>query len=98
MIAVVDINGHRLYNSPSYQKILGYSPEELQETSAHEQIHPEDLALVHDAAKEAQQAGFGRRMENGRPTKDATWRYLKRTAVPTRHKIGLIENLFTVIG
>src|SRR6266850_5344275 len=32
MIAVVASDGHRLYNSPSYQKILGYSPEELQNT------------------------------------------------------------------
>ena len=34
MIAVVDVNGRRLYNSPSYHKTLGYSPEELQDTSA----------------------------------------------------------------
>ena len=29
MIALVDGDGRRLYNSPAYQKILGYSPEEL---------------------------------------------------------------------
>src|SRR3984957_3266722 len=29
MIAVVDMEGRRLYNSLAYQKILGYSPEEL---------------------------------------------------------------------
>ena len=88
MIAVVDINGHRLYNSPSYQKILGYSPEELQETSAHEQIHPEDLALVHDAAKEAQQTGFGRRIEYRMRHKDGTWRYLESTASAIRDDNG----------
>ena len=30
MIAVVDMEGKRLFNSLSYKKVLGYSPEELQ--------------------------------------------------------------------
>src|SRR5271163_1479709 len=42
MIALVDMKGRRLYNSPAYKKILGYSPAELGETSSFEQIHPED--------------------------------------------------------
>ena|ERR1035437_2111200 len=29
MIAVIDYAGNRLYNSPAYQKVLGYSSEEL---------------------------------------------------------------------
>src|SRR6185437_5798743 len=33
MIAVVDWEGRRLYNSPAYQKILGYSAEELNTSS-----------------------------------------------------------------
>ena len=39
MIAVVDGTGNRLYNSPAYQKVLGYSSEELKLTSSVEQIH-----------------------------------------------------------
>ena len=50
MIALVDVKGRRLYNSPSYKRILGYSPEELGETSAFDQIHPEDRMRVHEAA------------------------------------------------
>jgi len=38
MIAVIDGAGNRLYNSPSYQKVLGYSPGELQLTSSVDQI------------------------------------------------------------
>lgn len=34
MIAVVDENGRRIYNSPSYERILGYSIDELQKTDA----------------------------------------------------------------
>src|SRR5438445_13431318 len=33
MIAVIDRNGHRIYNSPAYQTILGYSQDELNTTS-----------------------------------------------------------------
>ena len=47
MIAVVDVDGKRLYNSPSYQTLLGYSNEELQQTSGYTpQIHPDDQKLV----------------------------------------------------
>ena len=42
MIAVVTVDGERLYNSPSYEKLLGYTPEDLEKTSAYEQIHPDD--------------------------------------------------------
>src|SRR6202142_3672454 len=41
MIALVDGEGRRLYNSPAYQKVLGYSPEELKNTSSIEQVHPD---------------------------------------------------------
>src|SRR5271154_1205971 len=36
MIALVDVKGRRLYNSPAYEKVLGYSREELEKTSAFE--------------------------------------------------------------
>ena len=44
MIAVVDGTGQRIYNSPAYQHVLGYSAEELKTTSSIEQIHPDDRA------------------------------------------------------
>jgi PAS domain S-box-containing protein len=34
MIALVDVKGRRLYNSPAYKRVLGYSPSELSETSS----------------------------------------------------------------
>ena len=40
MIALVDSSGHRIYNSPSYGKTLGYTKEELRDTPPLEQIHP----------------------------------------------------------
>jgi PAS domain-containing protein len=59
MIAVVDKNGHRLYNSPAYLKILGYSADELIATSPLEQIHPDDRGRVLGAAEKASLTGGG---------------------------------------
>ncbi len=57
MIAVVGVGGERLYNSPSYEKILGYTPDEIEGTTGLEQIHPDDREKVQKAAAEARRAG-----------------------------------------
>ena len=80
MIALVDANGKRLYNSPAYSKILGYTPEELQDTSASEQVHPEDQARVQEAAKQTQLGGVGRRIEYRMRHKNGSWLILESTA------------------
>jgi len=80
MIALVDIKGHRLYNSPSYKRILGYSPAELSETSSFEQIHPEDRLRVLEAAREARESGVGQRLEYLIKHKDGSWRVLESLA------------------
>jgi PAS domain S-box-containing protein len=62
MIALVDGDGHRLYNSPAYSKVLGYSVEELNATPPAEQIHPDDRARVLEAAEKARRTGRGERL------------------------------------
>jgi PAS domain S-box-containing protein len=74
MIAVVDCAGNRLYNSPAYHKVLGYSSEELKLTSSVEQIHPEDQQRVLDGAEKARLTGQGERLEYRMRHKDRTWR------------------------
>ena len=94
MIAVVDARGNRLYNSPAYQKILGYSPEELAATSSLEQVHPEDRARVAEAAQKAYLSGSGDRLEYRIRHKDGSWRVLESTASaipgPDGHMEGLV--------
>jgi len=62
LVAVLDLDGRRLYNSPSYQGILG-NPDKLRGSSSFEQIHPEDRAWVQQAFQETVRTGVGRRME-----------------------------------
>ena len=80
MIALVDVKGRRLYNSPAYKRILGYSPAELSETSAFEQIHPDDRFRVLEAAREARESGVGRQLEYRIKHKDGSWRVLESVA------------------
>lgn len=80
MIAVVDMEGRRIYNSLAYQKVLGYSAEELKKSSGFEQIHPDDRARVQEAAAEARRTGLGKTLEYRIRHKDGTWRVLESTS------------------
>jgi diguanylate cyclase (GGDEF)-like protein/PAS domain S-box-containing protein len=96
MIALVDVKGRRLYNSPAYKRILGYSSEELGETSAFEQIHPEDRFKVLDAAREARETGIGRRLEYRIKHKDGSWRVFESVASVVRNQSGEVAKLVIV--
>jgi PAS domain S-box-containing protein len=96
MIAVVDGSGKRLYNSPSYQRLLGYSPEELKQTTGFEQIHPDDQQKVIEAAAEAKRSGVGRSVEYRIRHKDGRWMSLESTASVVRSRGREVEKLVIV--
>ena len=96
MIALVDVKGRRLYNSPAYEKLLGYTPAELGATSAFEQIHPEDRFKVLEAAREARKTGIGRRLEYRIKHKDGSWRVLESLASAIRNAKGEVAKLVIV--
>src|SRR5205085_11968188 len=96
LIAVVDMQGNRIYNSLSYEKVLGYSAEELRSSSSFEQIHPEDRERVKQAAQEARVTGVGSPMEYRIRHKDGTCRTLESTASVIRNSKGEAEKLVIV--
>jgi diguanylate cyclase (GGDEF)-like protein/PAS domain S-box-containing protein len=96
MIALVDVKGRRLYNSPAYEKVLGYSPEELEKTSAFEQIHPEDRYKVLEASREARNTGEGKKLEYRIRHKNGEWRVLESAASTIRDQHGEVEKLVIV--
>jgi diguanylate cyclase (GGDEF)-like protein/PAS domain S-box-containing protein len=96
MIAVVDPQGRRLYNSPAYEKILGYSAEELAATSAIEQVHPDDRARVLEAAQKAHLTGRGDRLEYRIRHRDGSWRVLESTSSAIPGLNGKTEGLVIV--
>jgi two-component system, cell cycle sensor histidine kinase and response regulator CckA len=96
MIAVVDMQGKRIYNSLSYQKVLGYSHEELQASSAFEQIHPEDRERVEKAAEEARLLGIGKTLEYRFRHKKGNWLVIESTSSVIRNAKGQPEKLVIV--
>ena len=96
MIALVDVKGHRLYNSPAYKRILGYSAAELGGDSSFEQIHPEDRFKVLEAAREARSTGVGKKLEYRIRHKDGTWRVLESIAGTIRDEKGEVAKLVIV--
>ena len=108
MIALVDMKGRRLYNSPAYKRALGYSAAELGETSSFEQIHPDDRFKVLEAAREARSSGIGRKLDYRIRHKDGTWQIatlVKESAIGAQQSAtacqdlsGLALDLQTMVG
>jgi PAS domain S-box-containing protein len=96
MIAVVDMEGRRIYNSLAYQRVLGYSADELKKSSGFEQIHPDDRAKVQEAAAEARRSGEGKTLEYRIRHKDGSWRVLESTSSAILSKKGEPERLVIV--
>jgi two-component system cell cycle sensor histidine kinase/response regulator CckA len=96
MIAVVGTDGRRIYNSLSYQKVLGYSSEELQKSSSLEQVHPDDRDRVMKAAAEARRTGIGQTISYRILHKDGTWLVFESTASVIFDATGVPEKLVIV--
>jgi len=96
MIAVVGTDGQRIFNSDAYQKILGYSAEELKNSSPMDQIHPEDRERVKAAAEEAQRTGIGKNLEYRIRHKNGTWLLLESTSSVIGDSAGVPEKLVIV--
>ena len=96
MIAVINREGRRIYNSPAYQKILGYTPEELAASSSIEQVHPDDRARLIEASEKACLTGRGERLEYRIRHKDGSWRVFESTSNTISGKTGDAEGLVIV--
>lgn len=76
LIAVLDLEGKRLYNSPSYKDLLG-DPQSLRGTDSFEEIHPEDRDRVRHIFQETVTTGIGQRAEYRFLLKDGSFRYVE---------------------
>ncbi len=62
LVAVLDLNGKRLYNSPSYKNLLG-DPKQLIGTNSFEDVHPDDRPLLEKVFRDTFSTGVGQRAE-----------------------------------
>ncbi len=88
MVAVIDRDGNRIYNSPSYSAVLGDLPASNGTNSFIEEIHPEDRGTVERILKETVATGTGQRAEFRFIRKDGSVRSVESQGSVIREKTG----------
>ncbi len=95
LVALLDLEGRRLYNSPSYQSILG-NPDKLRGSSSFDEIHPEDKELVKRVFDETVRTGIGKRLEYRLIDQDGNTRYVESQGSVIRDMEGHISQVLVV--
>jgi len=95
LISVVDLEGRRVYTSPSYKHLLG-DPAKLFGTDWFREIHPEDRERVRRVFHKTIATGLGQRTEFRFLLKDGAVRYIESQASVMRDKFGRVTNAIVV--
>ena len=95
LVAVLDLNGHRLYNSPSYQSLLG-DPGKLRGSSSFEEIHPEDKPWVRRAFEETVRTGVGQRLNYRLVDQNGRTRHIESQGSVIRDAQGRVAQVLVV--
>ncbi|MGB9067619.1 MAG: ATP-binding protein [Candidatus Acidiferrales bacterium] len=96
MIAVVDPDGRRLYNSPAYARILGFMDDELAGTSFYDHVHPDDVYTAQQAVKQATAANPGGTVQYRMRHKDGSWHTIESGASAILNQQGKVEKFVVV--
>ena len=95
LVAVLDPNGRRLYNSPSYEGILG-DTDKLRGSSSFDQVHPEDRMRVREAFQETVRTGVGQRLEYRMVGLDGQARHIESQGSVIRDAQGRVSQVVVV--
>ncbi len=95
MIAVLDLEGKRMYNSPSYKFILG-DPHSLQGTDSFQEIHPGDREKIRQIFQETIKTGIGQRAEYRFILKDGSIRFIESNGSVIKDEQGNIARVLVV--
>ena len=95
LVAVLDLKGRRLYNSPSYRNLLG-NPDELKGSDSFAEIHPDDRAYIQHVFQETVRTGRGERAEYRFVLKDGGIRYIESVGAVIRDKDGNPDRVVVV--
>jgi len=82
LIAIVNDEGHWIYRSPSFQRLLGYTAEELSALGVHGLIHPDDRAATISAMRDCAHRGVKLTYEFRAQHKNGTWLTMESQASP----------------
>ncbi len=81
VITILDAKGNITYQSPSTERVLGYSPEELLNENFYELIHAEDHPIVQNALNQKSAFMFSYRIQH----KDGSWLYFESVGTNLMH-------------
>jgi PAS domain S-box-containing protein len=95
MIAVLDLHGRRIYNSPSYKSLFG-DPESLKGTDGFREIHPDDVSRIKEVFQQTVQTGIGQRLEYQFLLKDGSVRNIESKGSVIRDEEGKISQVIVV--
>jgi two-component system, cell cycle sensor histidine kinase and response regulator CckA len=96
MIAVVGPDGRRLYNSPAYGRILGFTDDELAGTSFYDHVHPDDVYTAQQAVKQATATNPGGTVQYRMRHKDGSWHTIESGASAILNQQGKVEKFVVV--
>ena len=82
MLAIANFDGYFVRLNPAWEKVLGYTPEELMAQPYLDFIHPEDLASTISAAREIDAGEVVISFENRYRCKDGSYRWLLWNSMP----------------
>ena len=98
LILIVDHPGmNMLYVSPAFQKLLGYSVNELEDHSCLAVVHPDDVPLLHQATEEMVRGRTnGVIVELRYRHKNGNWHYVEAHACAVRNSGGALERVVVI--
>lgn len=95
MIALLDTDGKRVYNSPSYRAVLGDSVS-LKGTDSFNEIHPEDRKKIRQMFAETVRTGIGKRAEYRFLLRDGSVRHIESQGSVVRDGQGKVSHVVVV--
>lgn len=82
MLCMLDFNGHFIRLSPSWERTLGYTRQELMSRPFIEFVHPDDRKRTLDQNAAVKHGGQALGFENRYLCKDGSYRWLRWNATP----------------
>ena len=91
-VAMHHVDGRRLYLSPSYWKVTGWQPDEIQPADWRTRTHPDDLAFI-EAARDANLRGETTCIEHRTLCKNGSWMWTETRCRPLLGPDGKVERM-----
>ena len=87
LIAVIDADGRRIYNSPSYTALLG-QPRQLTGSDSFQEVHPEDRDRIRQIFHQTMASGIGQTAEYRFVRPDGEVRFVESRGSVIRDAVG----------